>query len=128
MIRDVAVSSQVFPSRESAQSQESNGVPIYHLVNNDTSRTWKDLLRWIRKLHSPGFAVLSPRDWISNLEELQESGLSHPAMKLIGLWNDAVSLRPLRASDFFWKGMVSGRPVTDFGIHTVHECAVRIND
>ena len=63
--------------------------PIYHLVNSSNRTTWADLLGWLGKL-SPAVEVISPREWVSRLEQLDREGQQqqqqHPALKLLDLW------------------------------------------
>ena len=75
-----------------AATANQSTVPVYHIVNNDRTRSWKDLLRWTQKLSPQPFEIVSPSQWIERLEQLRGEDAEHPAMKLLGLWKDAVRL------------------------------------
>ncbi|KAI9811967.1 MAG: hypothetical protein M1826_003001 [Phylliscum demangeonii] len=72
-------------------------IPVYHLVNNDQSRTWSgDLLPWMTRLEGPSapFQIVSATEWLSLLEHLpaptgDQAALQHPARKLLALWKTA---------------------------------------
>lgn len=71
-----------------AEQDADEGLPIYHILNPDTTRTWADLLSWIRKLH-PSLEILTPEGWIARLEDPNGNAVGHPARKLVGLWRGA---------------------------------------
>ena len=58
---------------------------VYHVVNNDTSTSFMDLLGWMKKIRKEPFEIVEPAVWLEKLEELE----SHPAKALIGLWKRA---------------------------------------
>ena len=60
-------------------------IPVYHILNPSRATTWSDVLTWMKKL-SPGFAIISPADWVARLKNLEEN---HPCTKLLGLWMEA---------------------------------------
>ncbi len=64
-------------------------VPVYHVVNNNRTTTWSDLLSWMRNAAAP-FEIVPPREWVDRLERLRGEGARHPARKLLGLWKGAV--------------------------------------
>lgn len=68
---------------EAARGQD--GCPVFHLVNNSTSTTWRDLLSWLKSARSEPFDVVDPAVWLEKLEGLD----NHPAKSLLGLWRKA---------------------------------------
>ncbi|KAL8796509.1 MAG: hypothetical protein Q9195_001183 [Heterodermia aff. obscurata] len=66
--------------------KQGASVPVFHILNPDTSRTWNaHLLPWARAL-MPTLSVLEAREWLARLEGLK---MEHPAKKLLGLWRGA---------------------------------------
>lgn len=62
---------------------EHGECPVYHVVNNCSSTTWKDLLRWLGSVKE--FEIVSPSVWLDRLEGLKD----HPAKQLLSLWENA---------------------------------------
>jgi thioester reductase-like protein len=58
---------------------------VYHVVNNDTSTSFMDLLGWMKTIRKEPFEIVEPAVWLEKLEKLE----SHPAKALIGLWKRA---------------------------------------
>ncbi|KAI9830731.1 MAG: hypothetical protein M1819_005395 [Sarea resinae] len=64
--------------------------PVYHILNQNLEPNWTTLLGWFHNYVSQPKAVyISPRNWISQLENLEGEGAKLPHSKLIGLWKDA---------------------------------------
>lgn len=64
--------------------------PVYHLVNEDRTVTWMDLLSWIKELNPNNpFKVVPAREWVTQLENATGEAATHPARKLLGLWKGA---------------------------------------
>ncbi|KAI9700250.1 MAG: hypothetical protein M1836_002264 [Candelina mexicana] len=61
---------------------------VYHIVNNDASSTWTDLLAWLRSLRVH-FETIPPKQWVDQLQHLRGEAAMHPARKLVGLWKEA---------------------------------------
>jgi hypothetical protein len=66
-------------------------VQLYNVINPDEAVKWESLLIWIERL-APGLKTVSPQLWLFQLKRLHEDGVRHPAMKLLDLWRDLVSL------------------------------------
>ena len=64
-------------------------IPVYHILNNDQSARWSDLLRWMRNVAAL-FETVPAKQWIQQLESLEGDAAKHPARKLLGLWKSAV--------------------------------------
>jgi len=58
---------------------------VYHIVNNNFSTSFMDLLGWMKRIRKEPFEIVEPAVWLEKLEELE----SHPAKALIGLWKRA---------------------------------------
>lgn len=54
-------------------------VEVYHVLNGEESKTWKDMLRWLRELDLVDFEIVPLELWITKVEALG----SHPAMNLL---------------------------------------------
>lgn len=63
-------------------------VPVFHILNPDTTRTWDDLLVWMQRL-VPSLTILPAKEWVEKLEGLEGEAARHPARKLLGLWKSA---------------------------------------
>ncbi|KAH7390432.1 hypothetical protein BKA64DRAFT_679228, partial [Cadophora sp. MPI-SDFR-AT-0126] len=80
---DFAASAVVDISLLGTSARSDNTCPVYHIVNNDQSTSWMDLLGWIKKLTPNDFSVVEPKEWLDKLEKVD-----HPARSLLGLWRD----------------------------------------
>lgn len=88
---DVAATAIIQIAMENvAIDSDTAKVPVYHIVNNDTSATWQDLLRWLKEIRSEPFEIVDPRIWLEKLEALHD----HPAKGLLGLWKKAYGIQP----------------------------------
>lgn len=69
---------------------------VLHIVNNDRTTRWSDLLQW---MHEDGvlFEVVQPREWVKRLEPLQKQRHDHPALRLLGMWQERYA--PARGED-----------------------------
>ena len=61
---------------------------VYSLVDSAGKPTTVDLVEWQEKL-SPTIKIVSPAEWIAELESLQGEAADHPARRLLGLWKKA---------------------------------------
>lgn len=89
-----AVLEVVKGARETAEKEAKAGgdedeVPVFHILNPDTTRTWDDdLLVWMQRL-VPNLKTIPAREWVETLENLEGEAATHPARKLLGLWRNA---------------------------------------
>jgi thioester reductase-like protein len=58
---------------------------VYHLLNDDNSISFIDLLGWLKMMRKERFVDVEPRLWLEKLEKLE----NHPAKALLGLWKPA---------------------------------------
>jgi thioester reductase-like protein len=68
---------------KSDTKRKDEGCEVFHVVNNSTATTWKDLLKWLKQKKE--FEVVEPRVWLEKLEAFED----HPAKQLLGLWRQA---------------------------------------
>ncbi|KAK3722537.1 hypothetical protein LTR37_002529 [Vermiconidia calcicola] len=67
----------------------SDEMRLFHVVNDSLSASWSELLRWLSKRVS--FEIVSPTQWIQQLDNVAEKGSSHPALGLLDHWKKAFS-------------------------------------
>ncbi|PVH75981.1 acetyl-CoA synthetase-like protein [Cadophora sp. DSE1049] len=61
---------------------------VYHIVNNDRSTSWTDMLRWVNKWTRNEVSVVEPSMWLDKLEDAD-----HPARSLLGLWRNSFGIQ-----------------------------------
>lgn len=64
-----------------ADDADDESCLVYHIVNNNTDKSWNDLLVWIQA-SGESFDVVEMDEWLKKLEELD----THPVKSLAGLW------------------------------------------
>ena len=74
-------------AEESSHDCEGGACEVYHVVNNDTSASFPDLLQWLGEVSDEPFEIMEPQKWLERLEKLE----NHPAKALQGLWKRAYS-------------------------------------
>ncbi|KAL2062517.1 hypothetical protein VTL71DRAFT_6783 [Oculimacula yallundae] len=79
---DIAARAVIDISLPQQPSDTEQPCTVYHLVNNDQTSKWTDLLRWINKTGGENLAYVEPSVWLAKLENLDQ----HPAQSLLGLW------------------------------------------
>lgn len=81
----VDVAAKAFVEAVSNTVENTENLPVYHVLNPYRDPTWRDMLIWLQKRKS--FEVVDPREWVRRLEH--ENNTQHPALKLLGLWKEA---------------------------------------
>ncbi|RSL62896.1 hypothetical protein CEP54_005510 [Fusarium duplospermum] len=86
-VLEVAFSGQLTTAKDS-ESQSPTKTAVYHILNPHSTPTWGEMLRWISNSNEgPRFHIVSPREWMSWLEQtLKERESNHPSQALLGLW------------------------------------------
>lgn len=79
---------QIASRKPLVQNSEAD-IPVYHILNNDCTAKWSDLLCWLRNF-AVTFETVPPKQWIRQLESLEGDQAKHSARKLLGLWKSAV--------------------------------------
>ncbi|KAE9375906.1 acetyl-CoA synthetase-like protein [Stipitochalara longipes BDJ] len=72
-------------NEKSLEGDSGTACEVYHLVNNDTSTSFTDLLEWLKKVRKEPFEVIESRQWLEKLETLE----NHPGKALLALWKRA---------------------------------------
>jgi hypothetical protein len=90
----------VFPTNQSHANAESDITAepnlVYHILN-PTKFSWTaDLLPALQKSRLPQFAVVSPENWISKLEESDQDPIKNPSIKLLGYWKGKYDKPPIK--------------------------------
>jgi thioester reductase-like protein len=99
---DIAASAliQGAASQRDTSSSNSRPVAVFHVLNQLTEGpTWTDLLGWLEKETIGTFAIVSPSQWIRDLEvattlsssatQETESSHQHPSIQLLDHWKQA---------------------------------------
>lgn len=63
-------------------------VKVLHVVNEDRSKSWEDVLRWLGEM-GVEFEAVEPSEWLRRLEDLQKKEPEHASLRLLGLWQKA---------------------------------------
>ena len=66
---------------------ENTNMPVYHVLNPHQEPTWHQMLLWLQKKGK--FDIVSRKEWVQRLEQSENSGHEHSALKLLGLWKEA---------------------------------------
>jgi thioester reductase-like protein len=84
----VDIAAQAFVEAAVERAHVGDEMEVVHVLNQHRKTTWMDLLSWLKK--EVDFEVVSPQDWIFQLQELEAQGKEYPAFKLIGHWRDTL--------------------------------------
>ncbi|KAK4546065.1 hypothetical protein LTR36_002202 [Oleoguttula mirabilis] len=60
---------------------------VYHVLNDNEQPDWTDLLDWLQKKET--FNVVSPAEWVEQLERALNEGSDHPSGQLLDHWKRA---------------------------------------
>ncbi len=82
---DIAASAMVDCALQ--ESVKSDGLAVYHVLNDNLEPTWRDMLGWLRKRRH--FEVVPPMTWLEQLEAKARDGCTHPAVNLLDHWRRA---------------------------------------
>ncbi|KAF4589848.1 linear gramicidin synthase subunit d [Ophiocordyceps camponoti-floridani] len=90
-VTEIALSSHPVDKMEYGSQ---TGTLVYHVLNPSPWPTWKQLLQWVSEEEGgPCFQIVSPKTWLSRLEEAlkckRPSG--HPAEPLLEVWKNSYS-------------------------------------
>ena len=66
-------------------SRDREQIDVRHILNPDHSAQWSDALLWLKYLGEE-FQIVPPSEWIRRLEQLEEEGSEHPALRLLPMW------------------------------------------
>jgi len=72
-------------AEENARDRNDGACEVCHVVNNDTSASFPELLQWLKEIRKEPFKIMEPQEWLEKLEKLE----NHPAKALLGLWKRA---------------------------------------
>ena len=70
------------------ESESTDACPVFHIINTNSTPNWADLLQWVRAFDS-SIEVVTPAEWIAQLEGLEGEAAKHPSRKLLGMWKTA---------------------------------------
>ncbi|KAF7192617.1 Adenylate-forming reductase [Pseudocercospora fuligena] len=92
---DKAAAAFVQLGLDDLDQHQGEGVSALHVLNQDTTTSWRMLLDWIRSAES--FEVVPPYEWLERLEKLSstdeedhgENNDGHPALMLLDFWKQA---------------------------------------
>jgi len=72
-------------SKSDAKDQASGSVTdVLHLLNARENPKWIQMLHWLQQ--EVDFEIIRAREWVEQLERLEQDGHTHPAFNLLGLW------------------------------------------
>ena len=68
-------------------------MPVFHVVSTNGSKTFHDVLTAVK--HAGIAAEVVPADdWLDRLHKAQREGSEHVSLKMLGMWQKAVSASP----------------------------------
>lgn len=76
---------------EGAKSEWNEGCEVYHVLNENETPTWAEMLQWLGKWEQ--FEIVDAADWVRRLQEaVEDDGQQHPASQLLDHWRKAYVL------------------------------------
>ena len=64
-----------------------NSTAVCHVLNENRTPTWADMLTWLRKLEK--FQTVAPSEWVQKLQQLADKGSDNLALGLLDFWRTA---------------------------------------
>lgn len=76
---------------------EATDVPVFHVVSKNDSKTFHDVLTAVK---DAGIAaeVVPADEWLDKLHKAQKEGSEHASLKMLDMWQKAVSASDLLPS------------------------------
>ena len=71
-----------------ATKEPSDSCRVYNLLETSPKPTTVDLANWVENV-SPKTKIVSPGEWLSQLQQLKDAESGHPALKLLAFWQQA---------------------------------------
>ena len=76
---------------------EDGKLPVFHVLNDNSRPSWMELLNWLSKKEK--FDVVSPSEWVEQLELAINEGSNHPSGQLLDHWRTAYGTEGAKVGD-----------------------------
>ncbi|KAK5137615.1 hypothetical protein LTR08_007910 [Meristemomyces frigidus] len=70
---------------------------VFHVLNENSRPSWTELLDWLKEKEK--FDIVSPHDWVSQLEVAINGGSNHPSGQLLDHWKLAYGTEGAKADE-----------------------------